>query len=67
MQQLWTQKERKKAADPWKASGRQGSPVRHPCLHCHPFHEVWEGFGMHLSSPALALPSHQVLNHRFKL
>jgi len=53
----------------------QESPAKHPSLHCQPLNEVWEGWilapallvtqlhCMHLSSPGLALPSHQVLNH----
>jgi len=32
----------KKASPLQKASGIQGSPVRHPCFHCHPLNEVWE-------------------------
>jgi len=62
-----------------KASGRQGSPKRYPHLLYQPLNEGWEGVdpgftpsshsgALHaLSSPGLALPSHQVLNHCFKL
>ena len=32
----------KKASPLQKASGIQGSPVRHPCFRCHPLNEVWE-------------------------
>ena len=43
MQQPWAQKQRKEAAYLQKASGRQGSPVRYPHLHCQPLNEGWEG------------------------
>ena len=68
----------KKSAYPWKASGRQGSPAKCPHLHCQALNEGWEevdpgsspsGHSVHckhLSSPGLALPSHQVLNHCLK-
>jgi len=61
------------------SEGRQGSPARNPHLHCQPLYEIWEGVhpgftpschsgALHaLSFPGLALPSHQVLNHCFKL
>jgi len=53
--------------------------VRAPYLHCQPLNEVWaevdpgstlpvtQAHCTHLSSPGLALPSHQVLNHWFRL
>ena len=56
-------------------SGMERSPARYPCLHCQLLGEVREEEDpgstlsvtqvhcMHLSSPGLALPSHQVLNH----
>jgi len=59
----------KNAAYLWKASVKQGSPARSPCLPCQRFREDWEGVDpgftlpvtqvhcMHLSSPGLALPS----------
>ena len=63
-----------------EASSRQGSPAKkNSCLHCQPLNEVWEGVDlsppllvtqvhyMHLSSSGLALSSHQVFNHCFKL
>ena len=75
MQQPSTQKQKKKPATSWKTSGRQESPARSPHFHCQPLSEVWEGVdpgstpSSHpgaLSSPGLALPSHQVLNHCFR-
>ena len=57
----------------------ENSNHTHSHFHCQPFNEVWERVEpgstpsghsmhcMHLSSPGLALPSHQVLNHCFKL
>jgi len=56
----------------------QGSPVRSPHLHCQPLNEGWKGWilaaallvtqmhCLHLSSPGLALPSHQLLHHCFR-
>jgi len=53
-------------------------PVRSPHLHCQPLNELWKGWilaplllvnqehCLHLCSPGLALPSHQVLNHWFR-
>jgi len=78
MLKCMTQKQRKKAAYPYQASGRQGAPTRYPHLRCQPLNKVWEGMDpgsapsnhshcMHLSPPGLALSSHQVLNHCFKL
>ena len=73
MQQPWAQKQRKEAADLQNASGMQRSPARYPYLPCQPLSEVWKGWSqdpplpvthvhcMHLNSPGLALPSHQVL------
>ena len=43
MQQPWTQKQRTKAAYPWKASGMQRSTTRYTCFQCQPLNEVWEG------------------------
>ena len=43
MQQQWTQKQKKEAAYPWKASGMEGAPSRYPHLHCQPLNEIWEG------------------------
>ena len=52
--------------------------ARYPCLHCQPLNEVWNRMDpdsthsrhsaalLQLSSPGLALPSYQVLNHCFK-
>ena len=76
-----TQKQRKEIAYLQKTSGRQGSPEICPHLYCQPLNEVWEGVDsgsspsgqsgamhcMQLSSPGLALSSHQVLYHCFKL
>jgi len=54
------------------------SNKRCPHFLCQPFKEFWEEMDpgstpsghsmhcMHLSSPGLALPSHQVLNHCFR-
>ena len=79
MQQLWVQKQRKTAAHLQKASGTQGSPVSYPHLHCQPLNEIWERMDPGSSPPNhsdelhapelpwLALPSHQVLNHWFRL
>jgi len=78
MQLPWALKQRKETAYLQKASDAQGSPERCPCLHCQPLKEIWERVDpgstpsitqvhcMHLSSPGLALPSHQVLNHCFR-
>ena len=68
-----TNKETKKK----KSGGRNLQQERLP-LHCQPLHEVWERVDpgsspsnqlhcVHLSSPGLALPSHQVCNHCFRL
>lgn len=57
MQQPRTQKQRKRSTYPWKVSGRQGSPMRYPHLYFQP---------LQLSSPGLALPAPQVLNHFFR-
>jgi len=68
-------KQRKEYSYPWKASGTQESPARYPYFHWQPLNEVWEGVDpgstpswddVHLSSPGLAQPSHQMLNHCFK-
>jgi len=40
--ELWTQKQRKKTACPWKASARPGPPARYPHLPCQPLNEAWE-------------------------
>jgi len=42
VQQPWAQKQSKDAYLQ-KASDTQGSPARHPYLHCQPLNEVWEG------------------------
>ena len=56
----------------------KGFLVKYLWLHCQPSNEVWERVEpgstppvtqvhcLHPSSPRLALPSHQVLNHWFK-
>ena len=78
MQQLQAQKQRKEAVYLQKASGMQGSPARHPHLHCQPFHEGWEGVDpgftpsdhsgtLHTPELPWAGPAfHQVLHHCFK-
>jgi len=69
---------RKEAAYLLKASGTQGSPARSLCHHYQHLNEIWKRVDpgstisghsvhcIHLSSPVLALPSHQVLNHCFR-
>jgi len=79
-EQLRAYRSRKEAAYLQKSSGMQRSPERpHAHFHCQPLNELWEGVEpgctlpvtqlhcIHLSSPGLALPSHQVLNHWFKV
>jgi len=82
VQQLQTQKQRKKNCLPLEDLRQEGisSKTSSPPP-CQPLNEGWEGVDpgstpsslscialhwMHLSSPGLALPSHQVLNHCFR-
>ena len=73
------QRHRNKGRKPtylWKITDTQRPAERHPHLHCQPLNEGWGGSWlhpfitqvhcMHLSSPGLAPPSHQVLHHCFR-
>jgi len=58
VQQPWMQKQKKKAAYLWNASGRQEPHARYPCLHYQPLHEFWEGWV--LAPPVLVTQVHAV-------
>ena len=78
MQQLWMQKQRKKGACLQKVSGRQGSPMIYPQLHCQPLNEIWEEVDpgsipsnhsgtLHAAElPWVGPAFHQVLSHCFR-
>ncbi len=68
MQQLWAQKQRKESAYLQKASpaGDPNATIANPSMKSGKGCILVTPLLVTLSSPGLALPSHQVLNHCFK-